>query len=508
MLCLATAALVTIWLIHFLYHEMKKPKNFPHGPFFYPIIGNIVSVEKARRKAGMLTKGIMEIAKTIPGTTDLIGFKIGKDRVVFTLSTKAFMDMYTNQDLDGRPFGPFYETRTFNLRRGILFTDSEFWHAQHRFILRQLKDFGFTRKGMIEICENEAEFCLTDFRKMIESHGGKSATVTMPNILASYILNTLWQFMAGIRYDVDNEELRHLQNMLNDLFKSIDMKGALFSHFPFLQYIAPEASGYNSYVRFHNNLHAFTKKEVERHKKNFNPSDEPRDLIDAYLKVLYSGDESGNKIHESFSELQLLAVMLDMFVAGTETTDKVSNFMLLNIVRNPQIQQRAYDEIIKVVGKDRLPKLSDRPNLPYCEAIVFESLRAFTFYAMGIAHRAIADTKLCGFDIPKNTMLISIFNPLNRDPTVFKNPQTFDPENFLDANGKLSIPDKFFPFALGKHRCIGEVLGKSNLFLFCTTLIQNFYFDVPSGCEMPSDEPIEGCTPTVIDYQARITLRN
>lgn len=147
-------------------------------------------------------------------------------------------------------------------------------------------------------------------------------------------------------------------------------------------------------------------------------------------------------------------------------------------------------------------------RLPYCEAIVLESLRAFTFFAMGIAHRAMKDTKLCGFDIPKNTMLISIFNPINRDPAVFKNPNTFDPENFLDANGKLSIPDKFFPFALGKHRCIGEVLAKSNLFLFCTTLIQNFYFDVPSGCEMPSDEPIEGCTPTVKDYEARITLRN
>jgi hypothetical protein len=377
------AALVTICFVHFLYREMKKPKNFPRGPFFFPIIGSALSVANARKKAGMLSKGIMEIGKR-HGAKDLVGFKVGKDRVVFTLSTKAFMEMYTNQDLDGRPFGPFYETRTWNLRRGILFTDSgeirrchsrgdhtvivrwcllsEFWHAQHRFILRQLKDFGFTRKGMIEICENEAEFCLSDFRKLIESQGGKCATVRMPNILASYVLNTLWQFMAGVRYDVDNEELKHLQNMLSDLFKSIDMKGALFSHFPFLQYIAPEASGYNNYVRFHENLHAFTRKEVERHKLNFNPSDEPRDLIDAYLKVLYAGDETGEKMHESFSELQLLAVMLDMFVAGTETTDKVFNFMLLNLVRNMEIQERAFEEIERVVGKDRLPKLTDRPK--------------------------------------------------------------------------------------------------------------------------------------------------
>lgn len=138
---------------------------------------------------------------------------------------------------------------------------------------------------MTEICENEAEFCVNDFRKLIENQGGKCANVNMPNILSAYLLNTLWQFMAGIRYDVDNEELKYLQEMFSDLMKSIDMKGAVFSHLPILQYIAPEASGYRNYVKCHNNMHAFMRKEVERHKKNFNPSDEPRDLIDAYLKV-------------------------------------------------------------------------------------------------------------------------------------------------------------------------------------------------------------------------------
>lgn len=147
-------------------------------------------------------------------------------------------------------------------------------------------------------------------------------------------------------------------------------------------------------------------------------------------------------------------------------------------------------------------------SLPYCEAIVLESLRMFTMFALGIAHRCMKDTKLCGYDIPKDTMLISIFNPVHTDPKIFKNPNRFDPENFLDANGKLSIPDKFFPFGLGKHRCIGEVLAKSNLFLFCTTLVQNFYFDVPLGHKRPSEIPIEGCTPTVQDYEALIILRN
>lgn len=212
---------------------------------------------------------------------------------------------------------------------------------------------------MREICENEAEFCLKDWRKLIEKSGGSCATISMPDCFSVHILNTLWLMMAGIRYDADNSDLKLLQVLLTDLFANIDMMGTLFSHFPFLRFVAPDASGYHSFVACHNNIHKFVRQEVDNHKKNFTPSDEPRDLIDAYLKVLYSGDVEG-KFDESFSEYQLLAVCLDMFMAGTETTNKTTNFLFLHLVRNPNIQNEARVEIDRVVGRSRLPTLEDR----------------------------------------------------------------------------------------------------------------------------------------------------
>lgn len=212
---------------------------------------------------------------------------------------------------------------------------------------------------MREICENEADFCLRDLRKLVRQSGGNSAEVLMPDYFSVHILNTLWLMMAGIRYESDNKDLKLLQNLLTELFANIDMMGAAFSHFPLLRYVAPDASGYNSFVACHNNVHKFVRSEVENHKKTFNPSDEPRDLIDAYLKVLYSGDENG-RIDESFSELQLLAVCLDMFMAGTETTNKSTNFMFLHLVRNPDVQEKARKEIDAVIGRGRAPTLDDR----------------------------------------------------------------------------------------------------------------------------------------------------
>lgn len=104
-------------------------------------------------------------------------------------------------------------------------------------------------------------------------------------------------------------------------------------------------------------------------------------------------------------------------------------------------------------------------------------------------------------------MIIALMNPCADDPNAYKNPDEFNPENFLDDHGKLSIPECFIPFGAGKRRCLGEIMARTNLFLFCTSLIQNFIWSVPEGHDLPCDEPVDGLAPSVKDYEATITLR-
>lgn len=63
-------------------------------------------------------------------------------------------------------------------------------------------------------------------------------------------------------------------------------------------------------------------------------------------------------------------------------------------------------------------------------------------------------------------------------------------------------------FVLGKHRCMGETLAKSNVFLFTASLLQNFEFKVPPGEEKPSTLGIDGVTPSTGKYRALVTLRS
>lgn len=143
-------------------------------------------------------------------------------------------------------------------------TDEEFWQEQRRFVMRYLREFGFGRNTMSELVDAEAvnlvQAFLTQLEKEPCSMYGKTGTIVpMRDAFSVYVLNTLWSMLAGIRYSPEDRELKSLQELLTELFASIDMVGALFSQFPFLRYVAPEKSGYKQFVSIHERLWKFMK---------------------------------------------------------------------------------------------------------------------------------------------------------------------------------------------------------------------------------------------------------
>lgn len=151
--------LIIIVVLILVFLDVRKPKNFPEGPFWWPVIGSALSIAKSRRETGMLIKGIKKIADSYPTTADVIGFKVGKDKIVFAVSTESFIEMNTNPDFLGRPYGPFYETRTWNLRRGIVLTDGGFLIE----IMNCPTNANIFDILCFSILENSASFCYAAF---------------------------------------------------------------------------------------------------------------------------------------------------------------------------------------------------------------------------------------------------------------------------------------------------------------------------------------------------------
>lgn len=336
-------------LVLLLYLDTRKPSNYPPGPTWLPIIGSALEIEKYRKKTGYLAHSTYELSK-IHGP--VLGLRIGQDKQVICHSAEAIKQMLTEDDISGRPNGFFYQARTWEKRRGLLFTDEEFWHEQRRFVVRQLREFGFGRRDMGELLEEEAQDLVKNIQERMS--GGTSIKLEMNDVFNISVLNALWTMLAGTRYSPVDKTLKTLQNLLTDLFKSIDIVGCLFSQYPVLRFVAPEFSGYTRYIQTHEEIWKFLRSELEHHKKTIKYG-EPRDLMDVYLETLNSSEKS-----DSFSENQLLAICLDLFMAGSETTNKSLAFAFLYIVLYPDVQKKAQEEIDTVVGRDRAPALSDR----------------------------------------------------------------------------------------------------------------------------------------------------
>jgi cytochrome P450 len=72
----------------------------------------------------------------------------------------------------------------------------------------------------------------------------------------------------------------------------------------------------------------------------------------------------------------------------------------------PEVQQKAQQELDRVVGTSRLPTFEDRKNLPYIEAVVKETFRWHPLAPLGLPHMTDQDDVINGYLIPKSSILI------------------------------------------------------------------------------------------------------
>jgi hypothetical protein len=88
-----------------------------------------------------------------------------------------------------------------------------------------------------------------------------------------------------------------------------------------------------------------------------------------------------------------------------QTVCSIENFFLA-MTTYPEVQRKAQDEIDRVLGADRLPKVADRTSLPYIDAVVKEVLRWHPIAPMGIPHMSVGDDICEGYFIPKGSLVM------------------------------------------------------------------------------------------------------
>lgn len=349
-------------------------------------------------------------------------------------SRDAIREVYTRDELNGRPNGFFFRVRTFEKRLGIVFTDGTFWENQRRFTMTTLKHLGVGKFSMVQHIEHEATELVKEFKR-------KSAigAFSMHNAFDISVLNLMWVLLKNERFELDDERLINLVAAVHKNFQVVDMSGGILNLFPWIRHIMPVASGYRELVDTMKPIWDILSEEIEKVKKSFDPRNDSKCFIEAYYREVINR-------REPFCEEQLFGICIDIFQAGSETTSNSLGFAMLYMLHYPEIMKKAQRELLAVVGPHRYPKLADRPRLKFTDAVINEVQRCANIAPLGIAHRAVKDTQLDGFFIPKDAIILCNLYNLNMDEKLWNNPTDFKPERFFNKDRELAFPEHFIPF--------------------------------------------------------------
>ncbi|XP_036437417.1 cytochrome P450 2J6 [Colossoma macropomum] len=469
-----------LFLLAFLlvldYLKNKPPLNFPPGPIAIPFLGSIFNVNFKEPHIN-LTK----LGKTY---NNIFSMQMGRQKSVFLTGYKMVKEALVNQaeNFADRPYSPL-AVRLYASNGGLFSSNGEMWKKQRRFALSTLRNFGLGKKTMeLAICE-ESRFLQDEMDRQ------KGEAFDPTTLFNNAVSNIICQLVFGQRFDYNDHDF---QMMLKYISEALQLEGSmwgwLYESYPAIMKYLP--GRHNVLFRNYEFVSKFIRKNLDKHKADLDPSN-PRCYMDSFLIE----KENSHDPAEGFTEENLVWCTLDLFIAGTETTSTTLRWALLFLNKHPEIQDKVQEEIDRVIGQTRQPCMADRPNLPYTEAVLHEILRRGDIVPLNGARMAVKDTTLGGYFIPKGTTLMPILHSVLFDENEWETPNSFNPEHFLDKDGKFVRRDAFLPFSAGKRVCLGEQLARMELFLFFISLFQKFHFSTVEGTQL-STEGIVGITLT------------
>ncbi|XP_068106948.1 cytochrome P450 2F3-like isoform X4 [Hyperolius riggenbachi] len=448
------------------WYTMYKNRNFPPGPTPLPLIGNLLNIER-----GALVNSLMKLWKQFGPVYTLY---FGSKPVIVICGYEAFKEALVDQN---DVFGARGETPTidrFTKGRGIIFSNGEKWKLMRTFTFKTLRDFGFGKKSFEGKMQEETRCLVEELRR-------SQGQPMNPTRCFSYAFaNVVCSVVFGERFDYSDERFSKLIGIVEDIFRTMSSTwGQIYSIFPLMKYVP---GPHHKVVSISEEFIGLMAEIVKSCQETLDP-EKPRHFIDCFLIKI---EEEKNNPCSEFTLESLLYTLHSLLLGASDTVSTTLRHALLIFLKYPDVEDKIREEIDRVIGRDRLPEMDDRLNMPYTQAVMHEVQRFSDIAPLCGSHMVTKDVHFRGYFIPKGTDIYPLLCTVHRDPTQFATPYKFNPNHFLDENGQFKKNDAWMPFSAGKRMCPGEYMARMEFFILLTTILQNF--TLSSEKEFTEDE--------------------
>ncbi|XP_042008861.1 cytochrome P450 736A117-like [Salvia splendens] len=183
----------------------------------------------------------------------------------------------------------------------------------------------------------------------------------------------------------------------------------------------------------------------------------------------------------------LKAIILDVFVGGTDTISTAMEWTMSELLQNPAVMKKLQHEVRGILKQKQEITNDDLQKMHYLKVVIKEAMRLHPPLPLLVPRLAIKDVQVKGFDISAGTIVMINAWAIGRDLVSWDEPETFKPERFLNSSIDFKGLDfELIPFGGGRRGCPGIALASAGMELLLADLVRKFDWKLANGVE-PKD---------------------
>ncbi|XP_047962181.1 desmethyl-deoxy-podophyllotoxin synthase-like [Salvia hispanica] len=207
---------------------------------------------------------------------------------------------------------------------------------------------------------------------------------------------------------------------------------------------------------------------IERHRAAGDADEDAK--FEGFLDILLKFEKDGTLTIDNVK-----AVLLGMFVGGTDTSAATLEWAMSEMIRNPTTLNKAQHEVRKVFDDKGYIDEDKFDELKYLKLIIKETLRLHPALPLLVPRMSSQRCEINGYEIPAGTRVIVNGWGLGRDPEYWNDAEKFMPERFEGSEHDFNGSNlEYIPFGAGRRICPGMLFGLANVELPLAMLLYHF----------------------------------